>query len=70
MSQENVEIARKLIDALNRCDDDAVLALTQPDVEFRSDGLKILWTFAGDRVLKATGFLDRTKALEAAGLRE
>jgi ketosteroid isomerase-like protein len=130
MSQENVEIVRSLVDALNRRDDDALLALTRPDVEFRSDGLKktyrghaelreyrrdleeaindwrfttdrflqasgervlqlyrissggrasgvpvhaegaILWTFAGDRVLKATGFLDRTEALEAAGLWE
>ena len=33
MSQENVELARRSIDAINRCDLDAYLALVDDDVE-------------------------------------
>ncbi len=37
MSQENVEIARNAMAALNRRDRDAWLALNDPEVEFRAD---------------------------------
>ena len=37
MSQENVEIARKAMEAFNRRDRDAWLALNDPEVEFRAD---------------------------------
>ena len=37
MSQENVEIARQMIDAFNRRDRDAWLLLNDPEVEFRAD---------------------------------
>jgi ketosteroid isomerase-like protein len=36
MSKENVELARRAIDAFNRRDLDAFLALTDPDAEFYS----------------------------------
>ena len=36
MSRENVEILRRLVDAFNRRDEEAVLALTDPEIEFRS----------------------------------
>jgi hypothetical protein len=34
MSQENVEIVRRVIDARNRCDRDAAFAYAAPDIEF------------------------------------
>ena len=34
MSEENVEVVRKSIDAVNRGDVDAVVALVSPDVEW------------------------------------
>ena len=36
MSQENVEISRRVMEAFNRRDRDAWLALNDPDVEFRA----------------------------------
>jgi ketosteroid isomerase-like protein len=36
MSEENVALARKAIDALNRADFDAFLALLSPDVEWKA----------------------------------
>ena len=37
MSQENVEIVRQTMDAFNRRDRDAWLALNDPELEFRAD---------------------------------
>ena len=37
MSEENVEIAQKAMEAFNRRDRDAWLALNDPEVEFRAD---------------------------------
>jgi ketosteroid isomerase-like protein len=37
MSQENVEVFRLAIDAFNRCDFDAALALCDPEVEWVGD---------------------------------
>jgi ketosteroid isomerase-like protein len=34
MSQENVEIGREMVDAFDRRDLDALLALVRPDVEW------------------------------------
>jgi ketosteroid isomerase-like protein len=36
MSQENLELARRAIDAVNRSDFDALLALLSPDVEWEA----------------------------------
>ena len=37
MAQENVDVVRRFIDAFNRGDDDAALALTDPGIEFHTD---------------------------------
>jgi len=37
MSQENVEIARQMMEAFNRRDREAWLRLNDPEVEFRAD---------------------------------
>ena len=36
MSQENVEIVRRMYDAWNRRDEEEMLALSDPEVEFQS----------------------------------
>ena len=61
MSEENLELARKAIDALNRGDLDAWLAFLSPDV---------VWEALPG--VPGLGELSRTRdeALEAAGLRE
>lgn len=38
MSQENVEVVRKAVDAMNRRDPDAFIALLRPDVEWEESG--------------------------------
>jgi ketosteroid isomerase-like protein len=38
MSQENVEVIRKAVEAINRRDPDAFLALLHPDVEWEDSG--------------------------------
>ena len=50
MSQENVEVVRRLFDAVARRDDETVLALYDPDVEW--DGSRHRWAevLAGDPV--------------------
>jgi ketosteroid isomerase-like protein len=58
MSQENLEIMRKMLGAINRGDRDAWLALHDPDVEFRADpdwpesetvrGRAAVWDFAAN----------------------
>jgi ketosteroid isomerase-like protein len=56
MSEQNVEIARKAMEAFNRHDRDAYLRLLDPEVEFRADpewpesgtvaGREAVWDFA------------------------
>jgi ketosteroid isomerase-like protein len=40
MSQENVELVRRFVTAFTRRDDEAVLALADPEIEFHSDLLE------------------------------
>ena len=58
MSQQNVKIAREVVEAINRRDRDAWLRLYDPEVEFRADprwpesetvrGRDAIWTFISD----------------------
>jgi ketosteroid isomerase-like protein len=50
MSQENVKIVRRFVDAFERRDDETVLALADPEIEFRSDLLE-QQTFRGHAAL-------------------
>jgi ketosteroid isomerase-like protein len=59
MSDENVEIARQVVDAVNRRDADAFVAALSPDVEWEDD----LFGTESDRTYRGTvevrGWLDR-----------
>jgi ketosteroid isomerase-like protein len=58
MSQENVEIARRAMEAINRRDRDAWLEVQDPELEFRADpewpesetvaGREAVWEFIAD----------------------
>jgi ketosteroid isomerase-like protein len=60
MSQENLEIVRQVLEAINRRDRDAWLRLQDPEVEFRADpewpesetvrGREAVWEFVMDIV--------------------
>ena len=81
MSQENVEITRRIMEAFNRRDRDAWLALNGPEVEFRAapewpesetvGGREAVWEFIVGLVDSwEPGKASREEALEAVGLRE
>ena len=84
MSQENVEIVRRVYDAAAQRDSDAVLALYDPEVEVETtrgrgvaSGAAVephqcgIWTLRAGRIVRVEWLeATREEALEAAGLRE
>ena len=66
MSQENVELARKAIDALNRGDLDAWLAFLSPDVVWGGPVPGVTWAW---RSCTAGGRGGRGEGLDRAALR-
>ena len=68
MSQENVEIVRGAIDAMNRGDWDAALKAAAPNFEF--DLSRAVGPLHGGRVISTDAYKTKREALEAAGLSE
>jgi hypothetical protein len=80
MSQENVEVVRRALAALDRRDVEAYLGVASPQIELQVEEIRavegrvlaffVITTADGRKIRRAHIFADRTEALEAVGLSE